>query len=48
MWSHYANKHTGFCVEYDISLLDNFYKLNLFPVLYSNNRPEQTELSKKV
>lgn len=47
MWSHYANKHTGFCVEYDISLLDNFYKLNLFPVLYSNNRPEQTEIIKK-
>lgn len=44
MWSHYANKHTGFCVEYDISLLYNFYKLNLFPVLYSSNRPEQTDI----
>ena len=39
MWSHYANKHTGFCVEY------NFFKSNdwdvsirLFPVIYSGDR----------
>lgn len=40
MWSHYANKHTGFCVEYDFN---KCYKLealiNLWPVLYSIERP---------
>lgn len=44
MWSHYANKHTGFCVEYDISNMDNIYKLNLFPILYKTERPEITKI----
>lgn len=46
MWSHYANKHYGFCLEYDFT---NQYYLNkgdlpaaqvcLFPVIYSKKRP---------
>lgn len=40
MWSHYANKHTGFCVEYDFSKLKSVEaKLMLFPVIYSKKRP---------
>ncbi len=40
MWSHYANKHTGFCVEYDLSKLKSQEALlMLYPVIYSNKRP---------
>lgn len=41
MWSHYANEHKGFCVEYEIP---NYNKddahlfHNLFPVIYSESR----------
>jgi hypothetical protein len=39
MWSHYANKHTGFCVEYDFSKLKfTNMILSLYPVIYSKNR----------
>lgn len=34
LWSHYANKHTGYCVEYDISRKSNISE-RLFPVIYS-------------
>lgn len=35
MWSHYANNHTGFCVEYDFNKLNNIKLLdNLYPVFY--------------
>lgn len=40
MWSHYANKHTGFCVEYDFNKCLKLEALvNLWPVLYSLERP---------
>ena len=40
MWSHYANKHTGFCVEYDFSKVKNRDLLTLlYPVIYSEKRP---------
>lgn len=37
MWSHYANCHTGFCVEYDISTLEENSPLlhALYPVIYT-------------
>ncbi len=39
MWAHYANKHKGFCVEYNFSKSTNFeLLLNLNPVIYSDNR----------
>lgn len=40
MWSHYADSHKGFCVEYDFSGTDKelLSKLPL-PVVYSENRP---------
>ena len=40
MWSHYANKHTGICVEYDFSrLFSTAANTLLFPVTYANKRP---------
>ncbi|MDE7379939.1 MAG: DUF2971 domain-containing protein [Clostridia bacterium] len=40
MWSHYANKHKGFCVEYDFSKMraQNIL-LMLYPAIYSEKRP---------
>jgi hypothetical protein len=39
MWSHYANYHKGFCVEYEIDPLppDHFLRQNLYPVIYSSS-----------
>ncbi len=44
MWSHYAKKHTGFCIEYDFSRSSqkNTYSL-LSPVIYSNKRPSLSD-----
>lgn len=40
MWSYYADKHTGVCVEYDFSkLFSSCSNSFLFPVCYSENRP---------
>ena len=40
MWSHYADSHKGFCVEYDFSE-PNAETLNMLPlpVMYSEKRP---------
>lgn len=37
MWSHYADSHKGFCIEYDFSEVKGAGML--LPVYYSNNRP---------
>ncbi len=37
MWSHYAVNHTGICIEYDFSKVDN---MDVLPVCYSNERPQ--------
>lgn len=43
MWSHYADNHKGFCIEYDTqSLIDNIY-----PVFYSNKLYDATNFLKK-
>ena len=40
MWSHYANKHTGICVEYDFSkLFTTVPNSLLLPVEYADKRP---------
>lgn len=40
MWSHYANKHSGICVEYDFGkLFSGNRDILLFPVSYSKKRP---------
>lgn len=33
MWSHYANYHKGFCIEYDTSKSELFEKYML-PIIY--------------
>ena len=43
LWGHYANSHTGFCIEYELNnLLDNHVHENRysFPVLYNLNPSE--------
>lgn len=46
MWGgHYADKHSGFCVEYSIDKIDTKYSEllhNLFPVIYCKSRPNMT------
>jgi hypothetical protein len=39
MWSHYADQHQGFCIEYDTESLppDNLFVRMLYPVIYSEN-----------
>ena len=37
MWSHYANHHQGFCIEYDFSN-DKHVSNKLYPVTYSTQR----------
>lgn len=34
MWAHYTDRHTGFCVEYDIPSVAPFELAHLFPVVY--------------
>ena len=37
MWSHYADQHQGFCIEYDTESLpsENLFMRMLYPVIYS-------------
>lgn len=40
MWSHYADSHSGFCIEYDYSEMEETTLSVLpFPVVYSERRP---------
>lgn len=48
MWSHYANSHQGFCIEYDLDVLKKnlapqFDMRSLIDVIYQDNRPEITD-----
>lgn len=40
MWSHYADNHKGFCIEYDLQKINKNIKENLLPVIYQKNRYE--------
>lgn len=37
MWSHYAQNHMGYCIEYNFEETDIFYK-HLYPVIYTKDR----------
>lgn len=40
MWSHYADSHKGFCIEYDYSTMKiDSHSIFPFPVIYSDKRP---------
>lgn len=38
MWTHYADEHRGFCIEYDISDIRNSFEIRrrLYPIIYTN------------
>lgn len=38
MWAYYGKSHTGVCIEYDLSLLDDNTKSMIQPVEYSDDR----------
>ena len=38
MWSHYAECHRGFCIEYDFNEVKD--KILPFPIVYSSDRPQ--------
>lgn len=41
MWNHYAQGHTGVCLEYETSDILNVYTLNrMFPVYYTDMLPD--------
>lgn len=46
MWAHYANNHSGFCIEYDFKHLEynNDFAKYLFPVGYQMERYNITNL----
>ena len=46
MWSHYANFHQGFCIEYDITQYPygDFRSRFLYPIIYSDKMVDVTEL----
>ena len=43
MWAHYADSHRGFCLEFDLSKLQDGYSDGIFPVLYSEKRYDATK-----
>ena len=45
MWSHYADNHKGFCIEYDTEKIDLIYKRYLLPVIYQKEVYDYTMLA---
>ncbi len=43
MWAHYAKNHSGFVLEYDLSVLENNSSMMICPVIYSDHRFDSTE-----
>lgn len=42
MWSHYADEHRGLCIGYNLhDLIKNY---NCFPVIYSDEMPQEKEI----
>ena len=42
MWAYYGKNHTGCCVRFDLSLLNNKnIKQNIFPISYCDNRDNE-------
>ena len=50
MWAHYADNHTGICIEYDFSKLDYDDKFSkyIFPIRYRREKYDITEFLRKV
>lgn len=43
MWSHYADKHQGFCIEYDLGKINKGYRNSILPIIYSEIRCDVTD-----
>lgn len=43
MWSHYANSHNGFCIEYNLLESPQRVINSLYPILYNDYRPNLTQ-----
>jgi hypothetical protein len=50
MWSHYAENHHGFCLEYDLEGLEEKHPFRkyLYPVIYSNRLYDLTSWAEKL
>ncbi len=44
MWSHYADNHRGFVIEYETASLPKEYRAALFPVSYRESVPNTDEI----
>lgn len=44
MWAYYADNHRGLCMEYDLHSLPDEINENIYPILYTEQRPEYTSL----
>jgi hypothetical protein len=44
MWSHYADSHKGFCIEYDVGRYDFECSKNFHPIIYSERMFDATDL----
>lgn len=40
LWSHYANSHTGYCIEYDSIKLFELWQYLLLPIVYQEQYPK--------
>lgn len=49
MWSHYAQYHTGFCLEYDLKSLgiDSMTTRMLYPILYRKDLLDVTDFIRR-
>ena len=45
MWSHYADSHKGFCIEYDMEKVSQLYRDFLYPVIYQDQCYDFTEMA---
>lgn len=43
MWAHYGNKHKGYCIEYDTTLMPYDVKRFLLPVIYQDEIYDSTD-----
>lgn len=48
MWAHYANNHSGICVEYELLKINQQLHFSPIPVIYSNERPSFRSISQNI
>ncbi|KHD37222.1 hypothetical protein NL50_07830 [Clostridium acetobutylicum] len=50
MWAHYANNHTGICIEYDFSKLNYMSEFSkyIFPIRYETEKYDITKFLERI